>query len=119
VELGYGGNTRVRQISDGLSTTAMIVEKRLRTPYSPGSEDDDRGWSDGWDMDTVKSAICTPHQDSPASAAGWGRSTTAGSAHAAGFQALYADGHVAFLDYTIEVEAFNSLAHRADGGVQP
>jgi len=115
IQLGYGPNVRRRQVTDGLSKTAMIVEKRLRQPYQPGGEDDDRGWSDGWDMDTMKSGICTPHPDSAAEISGRGRSTTAGSAHPGGFQGAFADGHVETFDYGIEPELLNGLAHRADG----
>lgn len=115
IQLGYGPNVRRRQVSDGLSRTLTIVEKRLRQPYQPGGEDDDRGWSDGWDMDTVKSGICPPHPDSPAEISGRGRSTTAGSAHPGGFCGAYADGHTETLEYEVEPEVLNGLAHRADG----
>lgn len=115
IDLGYGPNVRRRQVSDGLSKTLMVVEKRLKTPYQPGGEDDDRGWSDGWDMDTVKSAICTPHADSAAEISGRGRSTTAGSAHPGGFIGVHADGHVVTLGYDVEPEVLNGLAHRSDG----
>ena len=116
VQLGYGPNVRARQITDGFSKTLMVVEKRLQRPYSPGREDDDRGWSDGWDMDTVRSGICTPYADSTEAVAGRGFSTTAGSAHPGGFHGLAADGSVRPIAYTVDVEALNSFAHRSDGG---
>jgi prepilin-type N-terminal cleavage/methylation domain-containing protein len=115
VQLGYGRNVKPRQVTDGLSKTLMIVEKRLPQPYGTGREDDDRGWSDGWDMDTVRSGICPPLPDSPAEVSGRGRSTTAGSAHPGGWHGVFADGHVQPFDYAIEPEILNQLAHRSDG----
>ena len=45
---------RFSQITDGTSKTMMISEKFLRTDlYDGESWSDDRGWSDGWDPDTM------------------------------------------------------------------
>jgi prepilin-type N-terminal cleavage/methylation domain-containing protein/prepilin-type processing-associated H-X9-DG protein len=121
IELNYGPLMRIGMIKDGTSKTAMISEKRLRVPYGP-APDDDRGWSDGWDFDTIRLAICPPYPDSDkriigASNSDVGRLVTAGSAHPGGFHVGYADGSVRALSYDIDLEAFNCLAHRADGQI--
>ena len=41
---------------------------------------------------------------------------TAGSAHTAGLNTGFADGSVRFINYDIEPETFNRMAHRSDGG---
>ncbi len=44
-----------RQITDGLSKTMMIGEKRLHTDlYEVGDTHDDIGWTDGWDPDIMR-----------------------------------------------------------------
>ena len=119
-DLGYEGNTRVRQITDGLSKSIMFCEKRLKVPHSnptPSERwNDDEGWSSGWDYDMVLHGYCTPYQDSSDNIYGSaGRWATPGSAHPGGFNAVFADGSVTQLDYTIEPELFNLLSHRSDG----
>ena len=38
-----------------------------------------------------------------------------GSAHAAGINAVFADGSVASISYDVDPETFNCLGHREDG----
>ena len=114
----FDGNSRIKDISDGTSKTMMVFEKRLRPPYTPGSVDDDEGWSAGWDYDTIRFTYCTPTQDAPskiASADGNGAYRAPGSAHAAGINTVFADGSVRSIGYEIEAETFNCLGHREDG----
>ena len=123
-QLGYKGNCKTKDISDGTSKTMMIFEKRLLTPYVPGSgSDDDEGWAAGWDYDTVRSTFCVPTQDSKDLIASTGPGTdpkmasyrTPGSAHAAGINTVFADGSVRSIGYDIDAETFNCLGHREDG----
>ena len=123
-DLGYGGLITPAKIPDGTSKTAIIVEKRLRpSQYSSGFDpQDDRGWSDGWDFDTLRLAACAPQQDGEklmrtnGTEAGPDQAAmTAGSAHVGGFNAAMADGSIRTVDYDIELEVFNSLSHRSDG----
>jgi len=116
-QLGYGGPVKIGKIKDGTSKTMMVIEKRLRPPYRPGEADDDRGWSDGWDFDTIRTTLCVPYQDSVQSVAGGRNAYTAGSAHPSGLNAVFADGSVASFDYSIDIEIFNRLGHREDGEV--
>ena len=119
-DLGYEGNTRIRQITDGLSKTIMFTEKRLRQPYdSPRPDErwnDDEGWSSGWDYDMVVHGYCVPHPDSAENVYGnSGRWITPGAAHPSGFNVVLADGSVTQLSYSIDPELFNLLSHRSDG----
>ena len=115
--LGYDPVVKIGKIKDGTSKTMMVFEKRLRPPYRPGEADDDRGWSDGWDIDTIRTTLCVPHQDSSQDVMGGRNSLTPGSAHAAGLNAVFADGSVATIDYNIDIQTFNRLGHRDDGEV--
>jgi len=104
------------RIVDGASHTSVITEKRINpATYQSGSTpSDDRGWSDGWDHDTMRLSSCFPYQDG-GSVPEYDR--TAGSAHTGGLNTGFADGSVRFLNYDIELETFNRMAHRSDGEV--
>ena len=123
VLLGYDSPVKVSGIKDGTSKTLMVFEKRLLTPYNQGvsvsidKEGDDRGWSDGHDLDVARSTLCVPYQDSSARVQNQRSAFTAGSAHAAGLNAVLADGSVTTLEYGIDIQIFNRLGHRDDGEV--
>jgi prepilin-type N-terminal cleavage/methylation domain-containing protein len=112
---GTGFYTRIsfNQISDGSSNTMVVCEKKL-TPslYEVGAWHDDKGWSDGWDPDTLRTTICLPGPDREN--ASLGDDYSFGSAHAAGMNAGFADSSVRSLTYEIDLEVFNYLGHRAD-----
>jgi prepilin-type N-terminal cleavage/methylation domain-containing protein/prepilin-type processing-associated H-X9-DG protein len=116
--VGAGSTPPVKpaQITDGTSKTLMIGEKRLNPKeYDSGQWDDDRGWTDGWDPDTMRSTSCTYQPD--------GKDTDGmrgfefGSTHAAGMNALFGDGSVRVLEYNIDRMLFNYLGDRQDGVV--
>ena len=120
-QLGFGGPIKPNMITDGLSKTAAIAEKRLRPDsYRTGAWYDDRGWSDGWDPDAIRSTACWPAMDGneyrwPNGSLSGSEAYVAGSAHASGFQVGFADGSVRNLEYQVNLEVFNSMAHRSDG----
>ena len=105
------------KITDGSSYTLVIGEKRLiPSLYDRGAWHDDRGWSDGWDPDTLRSTICELGQDreiasNEVSPAGY----RFGSAHPNGMNAAFADASVHTISYDIDQELFNRLGHRSDG----
>ena len=115
--LNYDPLVKMRHITDGTSKTMMVFEKRLRTPYAGevGKGYDDRGWSDGWDIDTVRTTYCTPHPDSPNETIGNRTHYTAGAAHPGGINTVFADGSVRPISYSVDLETFNRLGHRSDG----
>ncbi len=47
-----GLNATFAKLTDGLSTTMFAAEKYLAA-NSPGACNDDQGWTDGWDNDTI------------------------------------------------------------------
>ena len=84
-----------------------------------GGQADDRGWSDGWDFDSLRSTLITPRQDSDGEAPDVDPTNPAnyhlGSAHPGGFNAVSADGSVRGLSYDIDLETLNQLGNRRDG----
>ena len=101
-----------RHIRDGLSKTFMIGEKRQSiADYGGGYFNDDRGWSDGWDTDTIRSTASGYGQDNHAHRGDY----NFGSPHPHGMNALFADSSVRTLSYDIDLQLFNSLADRRDG----
>lgn len=123
IDLDYGGLITPAKIVDGTSKTAVISEKRLRpATYTDIEWYDDRGWSDGWDPDTLRTTICWPAQDADTyyypngvAAAKGPEGYIVGSAHTSIFNTAFADASVRSLSYTIDLEIFNRMGHRADG----
>jgi len=113
---GYTSPVRAAGVTDGLSKTALIVEKRLPpSSYDNGSGPaDDRGWSDGWDWDALRLMMCKPARDTPDVGE---MVVSPGSAHPAGINVGFADGSVRHILYGVNVETFNQMGHRSDGEV--
>lgn len=119
--------TKIGQITDGTSNTMLIGEKFLRPDlYDGGSASDDKGWTDGWDPDTMRSTCYKPLQDTLAGTSGgsleaiYGFNADVvnfGSAHPGGFNAVFADGSVHTISYDIDVQTFDNLGDRQDGEV--
>ena len=119
-DLGYP-KVSERHVLDGLSQTLLLAEKRIHAAkYADHKPDDDRGWSDGWDIDVIRSGGCQPRPDSSEDTGvngGFASVLTVGAAHPSGFNAAYADASVRNLSYDIAAEAFNQLSHRSDGEI--
>jgi prepilin-type N-terminal cleavage/methylation domain-containing protein len=112
--------TRLAQITDGTSNTLVIGEKYVHSEYYQGGKpeggadpSDDRGWLDGWDPDTMRCTMAAPLNDSTpkelCATEKWGQSYMFGSAHAAGFNCVFADGSVHSISYDVPIDVFNSL----------
>jgi prepilin-type N-terminal cleavage/methylation domain-containing protein len=111
---GFYTRVSFNHISDGSSQTMVISEKKLAPSlYELGAWHDDRGWSDGWDPDTIRTTVCIPGPDSDAMHES--DFYEFGSAHAAGINAGFADASVRTLNYEIDFKVFNALGHRSDG----
>jgi hypothetical protein len=124
-ELGNTPPTTMARILDGASKTLMISEKRLLTTGYDAAEHvwhDDRGWSDGWDPDTIRSTALQPRSDgdavcyAPATdqyCTGNGAEVFFfGSAHANGINAVFADASAHSISYDVDGILFNSLGSR-------
>jgi prepilin-type N-terminal cleavage/methylation domain-containing protein/prepilin-type processing-associated H-X9-DG protein len=115
-DLNYDRVVSMRRIKDGTSKTGMVCEKWLPLGNTAGAPFDDRGWSDGWDIDTIVSTYCRPVPDT--NDLNWPRSgLSPGSRHTAGMNCVFADGSVHFLNYGIDLEQFNLIGHRSDSQV--
>lgn len=134
---------RMRDISDGLSCTFMIAEKRLntnrigaQTRNNPSQPGDQFGFVSGYGPDTVRYALWPPNPDEPRGdyyGSSLGKYQSAfddtvfdstgqlavpdgfGSSHLIGLNALFADGSVRHLRFTINQLVFQQLSWRNDG----
>jgi prepilin-type N-terminal cleavage/methylation domain-containing protein/prepilin-type processing-associated H-X9-DG protein len=133
------GKTRIADITDGTSNTMAIAEKFMPTwGYDNWFAGDDVGAFGGYDKNTFRSTVNNPKffrrgnpaQDYPAvnlncSGGGevlpddecWGAMFVFGAAHPSGINAVFADGSVHHIPYSIDPIVFNQLGHKSDGGV--
>jgi prepilin-type N-terminal cleavage/methylation domain-containing protein/prepilin-type processing-associated H-X9-DG protein len=118
------GLVEMQHIEDGTSNTMLVGEKFIRPDlYEASSSSDDRGWTDGWDPDTMRSTCFPPKQDSLSgntNNALWGASVNVpnfGSAHSGGFNCSFVDGSVHLINYEIDPIVFDRLGDRRDGEV--
>lgn len=123
-------------ITDGTSNTFMIAEKFVRSDVYDDTGNphysDDRGWSDGWDADTMRLACFLPISDGDSTAfpadpnlgryfsdnfsagavSGVYNVLHFGSPHKGGINAVFADGSVHTISYDVDLVVFNALASR-------
>lgn len=106
------------QIEDGSSNTLVLGEKFLRPSlYDVGDWHDDKGWSDGWDPDTLRFTMCEMQSDRELNPGESDRTAgfRFGSAHSELMNAAFADASVRSIRFDVDIHLFNSLAHRSDG----
>lgn len=117
---------KMSQIPDGTSNTMVLGEKFLRPDLYDGNNgdtwSDDRGWTDGWDPDTVRSTCFEPLADSLTVSdtiirGGETDMPFFGSAHPAAFNSVFADGSVHAISYDIDPFVFDRIGNRDDGEV--
>jgi prepilin-type processing-associated H-X9-DG protein len=126
---------KMEKITDGTSKTLVIAEKYVRSDNYEANlafhYSDDRGWSDGWDADQMRSTCFLPMQDSDG--LGWAGPILTkyfgddfstgpvagvynvlqfGSPHVGGINAIFADGSVKSINFDIDILVFNSLGTR-------
>ena len=109
-----------KQITDGASNVMLIGEKRLViSKYDTGAWHDDRGWTDGWDPDTMRSTMFPVAVDAeePDTAVSAPLPYAFGSAHAGGINCIFADGSVHTIGYDVDREIFSLLGNYGDGEV--
>ena len=120
-------------ITDGTSNTFMIAEKFVRTDIYDDSGllhySDDRGWSDGWDADTMRLACFVPVNDGDSTAYQEGQIGDYfsdnglfgnpiynvyhfGAPHTGGINSVFADGSVHAIAFDVDLVLFNNLATR-------
>jgi prepilin-type N-terminal cleavage/methylation domain-containing protein len=104
-----------KDVSDGTSNTMMVAEKYLLHPLAQDC-DDDQGWIDGWDNDTICfSSTSLPIQDGTNPSGGCG--LIFGSSHTGYMMSVFADGSVHTISYSIDATTWKNLCSRNDGQV--
>jgi prepilin-type N-terminal cleavage/methylation domain-containing protein len=105
---------RFTDITDGTSNTLLVGEKWL-DPADLGQNQpgDNKGYTAGWDHDTVRSTDEPPVPDRTTQ--GGDHSMQFGSAHTGVMCAVLADGSVHAIPFTISPPLFGYLGNRADG----
>jgi len=108
------GRVSLSTVSDGLSNTLCVGEKRLDSRnYKSGDWHDDCGWGDGWDPDVMRWVLTQPKRDAQSDVNGY----EFGSPHPSRFLGLFGDGSVRGISYTIDLTTFQRLGDRQDGQV--
>ena len=117
--VGNTSPTKMANITDGASKTLMVAEKRLHSDlYETGDWHDDRGWTAGWDGDTVRASYYPIGSDEPSNATNIDERNYGfclGSAHVSGIHGLFGDGSVRGISYDIDLVTLNRLGQRDDG----
>jgi len=94
-----GQSVRLSIITDGTSNTMLIGEKRLRPEFLQRNQlHNDQGFTSGWDRDEVCWGIVPPDSDRR----GQDGFYQFGSAHPGGFNAVFCDGSVRIVRYSIQ-----------------
>jgi len=107
--------TRIAEITDGTSNTMVVGEKRMNLRFlGQAQESDAIGYTCGWDLDTARTTDKGPKPDD------FGDNDATkrfGSSHPGRFNAMFADGSVRPVSYTIDVLLFSYLGNKSDGQV--
>ena len=103
-------------VTDGLSNTLFVGDKRLNVALLGGFQgDDNEGYTAAWDHDTYRFTDAGhPPQRDPKTGDG---GQCFGSSHTGGFVSLFGDGSVKFIPYSINPNTFALLGTINDGQV--
>jgi prepilin-type N-terminal cleavage/methylation domain-containing protein len=106
-------STTLGQVRDGASKTLIVGEKRLNVQeLGLWQEDDNEGYSAGWDEDTMRRTERAPSPDHREFGDGDERF---GSPHPGTFGVVLADGSVHSVSYSVDKDVFRNLGDPADG----
>ena len=121
IHLGSTDFVALRDITDGTSNTLLVGEKRMNLAFvtTECQADDNDGYVGGFQDDVVRWGTFPPAPDgffplgTPATI--HPQNWQFGSSHPAGFQAVFADGAVHLMPYSIDPTVFKYLCSRNDG----
>jgi prepilin-type N-terminal cleavage/methylation domain-containing protein/prepilin-type processing-associated H-X9-DG protein len=106
--------TRMADVTDGTSNTLLVADKRLNRAFlGQPQTDDNEGYTAGWDKDTVRRTARPPAPDYTAPAGDGDR--LFGSSHPGRINAVFADGSVHGVSYSVSRAVFSRLGDRSDG----
>lgn len=113
--LQYGGGRNASDFMDGLSNTIIVAEKGIDLAFLGKFQyDDDAGYIDAMDHDIIRYTNIQPVQDSRSNLR---TSNRFGSSHMGSFGALFGDGSVRSIKYTISMPSFAALGSIAGGEI--
>ena len=106
----------IADLTDGTSNIMVVGDKRLNVQLLGGLQDDDNeGYSAGWNEDTIRRTDLPPAPDFSAPVGDGGK--LFGSSHPSTLNISLADGSVRAITYTIDADTFDKLGKRDDGAV--
>jgi prepilin-type N-terminal cleavage/methylation domain-containing protein/prepilin-type processing-associated H-X9-DG protein len=101
------------EIRDGVAHTLLVGDKRLNLSYlGAWQEDDNEGYTGGWDEDTIRRTDEPPWPDFHGEGTG---DLRFGSSHPGLLNFVFCDGAVHSVLYSIDPKLFERLGDRADG----
>src|SRR5262249_23808686 len=111
------GSCSFAQITDGSSNTLMVGEKQMNIAMFGLSTDDNEpytrpGWNGDYEVYRLGTKVPAPDFKQPGNTT---PSTRFGSAHAPAFNAVFADGSVRSIHYTVTLTVFKRACVRNDG----
>ena len=106
---------KIAEVTDGTASTMLLGDKRLNlNQLGQHPKDDNEGYTAGFDQDTIRRTDLPPAPDhrgtDPTGA------NLFGSSHPSGINALFVDGSVHFLRYSI-AGVFDALGNMQDGRI--
>ena len=104
-------------VTDGTTSTILIGEKfKKSSRYYLNDGHDDQGWVCGWDYDTVRTTCVNYKRDTDQISVDDDLdSVRFGSPHVNGMNALFGDGSIRSINYSINPNVFWRLGQRNDG----
>jgi prepilin-type N-terminal cleavage/methylation domain-containing protein/prepilin-type processing-associated H-X9-DG protein len=107
--------TRMADVTDGTSNTLLVADKRLNRAFlGQPQSDDNEGYTAGWDKDTIRQTARPPAPDFTGTGDG---NRLFGSSHTGRINAVFADGSVHGVSYSVSTAVFRRLGDCSDGQV--
>lgn len=107
-------SVRMTEVTDGLSTTLMVGEKRINRRFlGQWQDDDNEGYTAGWNDDTMRRTSSPPQPDHNLPFNTGGR--IFGSSHIQRMNSVFGDGSVRTIGYNVNRSVFRGLGAKADG----
>jgi hypothetical protein len=117
--IGILGRVKADDVPDGHATTLLAGERRLwPESYSASYCENDQGWTVGFDWDNMRWTASQPQPDfTIPPGVNPGCQGVFGSAHPAGFGAVFCDGAVRTFRYDVNLAVFRALGSRNTGDI--